>query len=295
MRDFRDAKAMAQTLRDSLKAKSVTLSHSESLEIVARTLGFHDWNVLAAAIQASEPMLAPARKPSTSSPGNSTLLPVAPMRDVVFFPQTISPIWVGREKTRRAIEAAIAAGGRLFVVTQKRMDEDDPDFNALYSVGVTADILHHMTMPNGTLRVKVSCAERAIIVKPASREYLAAEIEPIQETHEFDTAAFARSAPSSMHTKLIPARHRLMHYTATPENPASSPTSWFTSWRWVSRRPSKSWRPTTSSQGLNQFLAGSRTDRPQLKAVRTTAPESRCRPLSACRNRPNFSAAGIWP
>jgi uncharacterized protein len=192
MRDFRDAKAMAQTLRDSLKAKSVTLSHSESLEIVARTLGFHDWNVLAAAIQASEPMLAPARKPSTSSPGNSTLLPVAPMRDVVFFPQTISPIWVGREKTRRAIEAAIAAGGRLFVVTQKRMDEDDPDFNALYSVGVTADILHHMTMPNGTLRVKVSCAERAIIVKPASREYLAAEIEPIQETHEFDTAAFAR-------------------------------------------------------------------------------------------------------
>ena len=60
MRDFRDAKAMAQTLREALKTRSVTLSHSESLELVAKTLGFHDWNVLAAAIQASQPELARA-------------------------------------------------------------------------------------------------------------------------------------------------------------------------------------------------------------------------------------------
>src|SRR3979409_732284 len=45
MRDFRDAKAMAQTLREALKSKSVSLTHSESLELVAKTLGFHDWNV----------------------------------------------------------------------------------------------------------------------------------------------------------------------------------------------------------------------------------------------------------
>lgn len=87
MRDFRDAKAMAQTLRDALKAKSVSLTHSESLEIVARTLGFHDWNVLAAAIQASQSMLASPRKSPTSTLGGGILLPVAPMRDVVFFPQ----------------------------------------------------------------------------------------------------------------------------------------------------------------------------------------------------------------
>jgi hypothetical protein len=133
MRDFRDAKAMALTLRDALKAKSVSLTHSESLEIVARTLGFHDWNVLAAASQASQSMLASPRKSPTSKLGGGILLPVAPMRDVVFFPQTISPIWVGREKTRRAVEAAIAGDSRLFVVTQKQMDDDEPDFNALYS------------------------------------------------------------------------------------------------------------------------------------------------------------------
>jgi uncharacterized protein len=191
MRDFRDAKAMAQTLRDALKAKSVSLTHSESLEIVARTLGFHDWNVLAAAIQASQSMLASPRKSPTSTLGGSILLPVAPMRDVVFFPQTISPIWVGREKTRRAVEAAIAGDSRLFVVTQKRMDDDEPDFDALYSIGVTADIIHHMTMPNGTLRVKVSCAERAVITKAGGDDFLAAEVEPIPDIHEFDATAFA--------------------------------------------------------------------------------------------------------
>lgn len=51
MRDFRDAKAMAQTLREALNTRSVTLTHSESLELIARTLGFHDWNVLAAKIE----------------------------------------------------------------------------------------------------------------------------------------------------------------------------------------------------------------------------------------------------
>jgi hypothetical protein len=46
MRDFRDAKAMAQTLRDALKARSISVTHSESLELVAKILLFHDWNVL---------------------------------------------------------------------------------------------------------------------------------------------------------------------------------------------------------------------------------------------------------
>ena len=50
MRDFRDAKAMAQALRDALAAKSVSLTHSESQELIAKVLGFRDWNVLAARI-----------------------------------------------------------------------------------------------------------------------------------------------------------------------------------------------------------------------------------------------------
>jgi ATP-dependent Lon protease len=183
MRDFRDAKAMAHTLRDALKARSITLTHSESLELVAKTLGFHDWNVLSAAIQASEPEAKPK--------GAGAAMPVAPMRDVVFLPQLLSPIFVGRDKTKRAIESAMAGDGRIFVVTQKRAEEDDPDFAALYSVGVIADIIGRVDLPNGNLRVKVSCSKRAAIVRPHPGDFLAADIEPIEETRAMTVEAFS--------------------------------------------------------------------------------------------------------
>jgi uncharacterized protein len=184
MRDFRDAKSMAQTLREGLKAKSVTLSHSESLELVARTLGFHDWNVLSAAIQASQI----EEKPKNGG----TLLPIVPMRDVVFFPQVMTLIFVGRDKTKRAIESAMAGDRRLFVVTQKQSGDDDPDFPALYSVGVRADIIERVELPDKTWRLKVSGSERAAIVRPRQGEYLAADIEPIEETRAMTVEAFAR-------------------------------------------------------------------------------------------------------
>ena len=115
MRDFRDAKAMAQTLREALKSRSISLTHSESLELVARTLGFHDWNCLAAnSVQPTH--CRPARQIVRPIwPGASTVIPVAPMRDVVFFPQLISPIFVGREKTASSDrERRQQGGGRLF-------------------------------------------------------------------------------------------------------------------------------------------------------------------------------------
>ena len=68
MRDFRDAKAMAQTLREALKTKSVSLTHSESLELVATILGFHDWNVLSATIQSE---VQPAANPGSTIPADS--------------------------------------------------------------------------------------------------------------------------------------------------------------------------------------------------------------------------------
>ena len=63
MRDFRDAKAMAHALRDALKAKSVEITHSESLELIAKAFGYEDWNILSAkiaAVQLRESGRAPA-------------------------------------------------------------------------------------------------------------------------------------------------------------------------------------------------------------------------------------------
>ena len=73
MRDFRDAKAMAQTLREALNAKSVSLTHSESLELIAKILGFHNWNVLAAKIQSER------IEPGTSTRGAGS--PTMSMQD----------------------------------------------------------------------------------------------------------------------------------------------------------------------------------------------------------------------
>jgi ATP-dependent Lon protease len=78
---------------------------------------------------------------------------------VVFFPQLMTPIFVGRDKTRRAIEDTMTKDGRLFIATQKRASEDDPDCASLYAVGVTADIIHRMARPDGTMKVRVCCSE----------------------------------------------------------------------------------------------------------------------------------------
>src|SRR5262245_15394502 len=92
MRDFRDAKAMAQTLRDALKARSVSITHSESLELIAKILGFHDWNVLSARIQAERP--AADLSTATPLPGGASM-PTIPLRDIVLFPRMTLPLYVG--------------------------------------------------------------------------------------------------------------------------------------------------------------------------------------------------------
>jgi uncharacterized protein len=110
MRDFRDAKAMAQTLRDELKAKGVSLTHSDNLELVARVLGFHDWNTLAAKIQSENQ----ANEPGTTTPATAkpTIpagvgLPTVPLRDIVLFPNMRVPLFVGRDASKRALGDAI--------------------------------------------------------------------------------------------------------------------------------------------------------------------------------------------
>ncbi len=98
------------------------------------------------------------------------------------FPQMVAPVFVGREKTKRAIARAAATDGRLLVVTQKRAADDDPALDALYSVGVTANVIHNVTMLDGTLKLFVSGIARAAIVRSVEEEFLAAEIAPVEET-----------------------------------------------------------------------------------------------------------------
>ena len=105
------------------------------------------------------------------------------MRDLVVFPQMVAPIFVGREKTRRAIERALATDRRVLVVTQRRSADDDPQIDALYAVGVTAAVINCVKLTDGTLKLAISGLERAAVGTPVADEFLAAEIAPIAESN----------------------------------------------------------------------------------------------------------------
>jgi ATP-dependent Lon protease len=179
MRDFRDAKAMAQTLRDALKTKSVSLTHSESLELIARAFGLHDWNVLAARIEAIQP--AANARAMTPSVAAGAVMPAMALRDIVLFPQMVAPIFVGRDKTRLAVAEARASGGHLFAVRQRRSGDDDPAFSDLYSVGVTASVIDSVTLDDNTIRLMVAGHQRATIVRPVAGAFPSAEVVPIED------------------------------------------------------------------------------------------------------------------
>jgi uncharacterized protein len=186
MRDFRDAKAIAQTLREALNVKSVSLTHSESLEVVAKILGFRDWHVLAAKIQAIQPTAPESGTLASAAVLPSipvgTGIPIIPMRDLVLFPQMITPIFVGRDRTRGAVECAMAGDHRVLVVAQRRGADDDPNtLESLYPVGVTASVINRQTQVDGILKVSVSGLQRTAIVRLINDEFLSAEVVPIEE------------------------------------------------------------------------------------------------------------------
>ena len=233
MRDFRDAKAMARTLRDLLRAKSVSLTHTDSLELVARMLGFHDWNELSAKIQ-SESEGAVAR-PRTLIPASTAPLvaradiPVVPVRDIVLFPEMMVPILVGRDASKRALECAMSEDRRILVVTQRRAEDDHPTPSALYGVGTVSviDVLNRggggLTALEG-LTVLAKCLKRAAIVQWAEGLFLAAAIAPIEETRGKDEEAVAlsRTVIEKLRAmKGFPFRHSEGYdlWTGPPEEP----------------------------------------------------------------------------
>jgi ATP-dependent Lon protease len=88
-------------------------------------------------------------------------LPVLPLRDIVVFPQMIVPLFVGRDKSVAALEAAMGADKTIFLVSQLDPAENDPDASALYDIGVTASVLQLLKLPDGTVRVLVEGRQRA--------------------------------------------------------------------------------------------------------------------------------------
>jgi ATP-dependent Lon protease len=125
-----------------------------------------------------------------------TLFPVLPLRDIVVFPHMIVPLFVGREKSVRALEDVMQDDKQILLVTQKDAGQDDPGPEDLYTVGTIGTILQLLKLPDGTVKVLVEGGERATVMDFTDKEeFFQAHAEMIveEDADESETEALSRS------------------------------------------------------------------------------------------------------
>lgn len=124
------------------------------------------------------------------------VFPVLPLRDIVVFPHMIVPLFVGREKSIRALEEVMTADKQILLATQRNASDDDPAADDIYTVGTLATVLQLLKLPDGTVKVLVEGARRAEVINFIDRtEYFEAEVRPIEEVESdrVEVEALARS------------------------------------------------------------------------------------------------------
>ena len=97
------------------------------------------------------------------SVSKAKLFPVLPLRDIVVFPHMIVPLFVGREKSVRALEDVMADDKQILLVAQKDASQDDPASKDIYEVGTVSTVLQLLKLPDGTVKVLVEGGQRARI------------------------------------------------------------------------------------------------------------------------------------
>ncbi|MDC3294130.1 endopeptidase La [Alphaproteobacteria bacterium] len=127
-----------------------------------------------------------------------TALPVLPLRDIVVFPHMIVPLFVGREKSIKALEAVMAEDKQIILATQTDAGIEDPDGDGLYTTGTVGSILQLLKLPDGAVKVLVEGGERLRLRLDTLRDddgYLFVEAEPAEQTGDrgADTAALSRA------------------------------------------------------------------------------------------------------
>ncbi|MGI8561333.1 MAG: LON peptidase substrate-binding domain-containing protein, partial [Luteimonas sp.] len=107
----------------------------------------------------------------TDRPEHETLdLPVLPLRDVVVFPHMVIPLFVGRDKSIRALDLAMESDKRILLVAQKSAETDDPVAGDLYEVGTLAQVLQLLKLPDGTIKVLVEGVARVTVTDVSERD-----------------------------------------------------------------------------------------------------------------------------
>ncbi|MFZ1574166.1 MAG: endopeptidase La [Chromatiaceae bacterium] len=114
-------------------------------------------------------------------------VPVLPLRDVVVYPHMVIPLFVGRDKSIRALDSAMSSDKQILLIAQKSADTDEPDAEDLHEVGTLANILQLLKLPDGTVKVLVEGTRRARIDRFVHTEHLfVAAVTPLTETVAMD-------------------------------------------------------------------------------------------------------------
>src|SRR5881227_824664 len=143
-------------------------------------------------------MTIPKPRPSIVH-GESHSYPVLPLRDIVVFPHMIVPLFVGREKSIRALEEVMKNDALIMLATQKNAADDDPSPESIYETGTLASVLQLLKLPDGTVKVLVEGLERARVQKYADRsDYYEATAVALADTdaNSVEAEALARSVVS---------------------------------------------------------------------------------------------------
>ena len=139
--------------------------------------------------------------------------PLMPLRDIVLFPYMVAPLVVGRSKSIKALEQAMADRTSVFLSTQKDATVDDPQADGVHEIGTIATVLQLLRLPDGTIKALVEGKKRGKIVSfVSSEDFFTVEVEPYEETEVSDTltTAYIREILSSFkqyskHNKKVPA------------------------------------------------------------------------------------------
>ena len=118
-------------------------------------------------------------------PADPITLPLLPLRDVVVFPHMVIPLFVGRPKSIKALEAAMEAGRQIMLVAQKAAGKDEPKPEDMFEIGCVSSILQMLKLPDGTVKVLVEGVQRAETrAIHETAEHFTAEVVPVQPVGE---------------------------------------------------------------------------------------------------------------
>jgi len=117
----------------------------------------------------------------------SQTVPVLPLRDVVVYPHMVIPLFVGREKSIQALDAAMSDNKQILLVAQKSAEIDDPQIDEIHQIGTLSTILQLLKLPDGTIKVLVEGVERAEVINYSEEnEFFSAQIALLETEEDSD-------------------------------------------------------------------------------------------------------------